>query len=660
MSCRFVNRLVPIILWMAGLQVPVQAQEFVKPTWWMGVAAGANLNDYRGTTQQLNSDVTLPAAFRHGRGVGLYLAPVVEYHLPASKWGVMLQVGYDSRQGSFNQITTPCNCPAELSTDLSYITVEPSIRFSPFKSSLYLFTGPRLAFNLTSSFKYSQGPNPDVPGQEPLPDVNSTFSNVNKTLLSMQVGAGYDISLTQKSTYHQVVLSPFVSFQPYVGQSPRSMETWTVSTLRVGAVLKFGRGRHLVKFSVNSPNNKPGEIKVKETFPLLNYVFFDEGSTVIPNRYVLLDKNQVPTFRKTHLETDLTPTLFSTWTDREMIVYHNVLNILGERMFRQYSSSITLVGSSRVGEEEGMAMAQSVSHYLTQTFDIDPARIHIEGLDRPKIPSEKRKGIYERDSLREGDDHRVSVESSTPELLMEFQSVNDTLKSLQEAPLDSYVNFQVDNGKDLVVSWMLEFRNETEKVLAFGPYTTAEVNIAGESILGDRLEDDYQVKMIGHTKKNRKVSKDTTVHVVRWTPPQEKLSTRYNVIFDFNESKITTVYSTYLIEKVIPFIPRDATVSIRGYTDCIGAESYNQTLSEKRAKAVMQLLDENLKLSGRSDVSFDVYGYGENPSASSFSNTLPEGRFYNRTAILDIVVKKSEYAISTPAKKITIAANPPR
>jgi len=455
------------------------------------------------------------------------------------------------------------------------------------------------------------------------------------------VGAGYDISLTHKSIYRQVVLSPFVSFHPYFGQSPRSIETWTVSTLRIGAVLKFGRSRHLVNFSASAPANTPTEKRVNETFPLLNYVFFDEGATVIPNRYVLLDSNQVDAFREIHLEDALTPNLFSKWTAREMIVYHNVLNILGDRMSRLNSSTITLVGSSRAGEEEGMAMAQSVREYLTQAFDIDPVRMHVEGFDRPKIPSEKRKGIYELDSLREGDDRRVSVESNTPELLMEFQNgQHDTLKLTQEAPLDSYVNFKVGGGKELIVSWILEFRNETESVLTFGPYTTEEVNIPGESILGNRSEGDYQVKMIGQTKGKKKIIKETTVHVVRWTPPEEKPSTRYNVIFDFNESKITPTYSTYLTEKVVPLIPRDASIIIRGYTDCIGEESYNQTLSMNRANAVMHVLEEGLKQAGRSDVTFSVYGYGEHPSMSSFSNTLPEERFYNRTAILDITVKK--------------------
>src|SRR6185295_11221466 len=43
---------------------------YTRPNWWFGVAAGANFNFFRGTTQQLNSDLTVPAAFHHGKGLG--------------------------------------------------------------------------------------------------------------------------------------------------------------------------------------------------------------------------------------------------------------------------------------------------------------------------------------------------------------------------------------------------------------------------------------------------------------------------------------------------------------------------------------------------------------------------------------------------------------
>nr|MBA3705808.1 flagellar motor protein MotB [Bacteroidota bacterium] len=132
---------------LTGVQSSLQAQkvEYTKPSLWVGAAGGANFNFYRGSTQHLNSDLTVPTAFHDGFGVGLYAAPLLEFHRPDSRWGVMLQAGYDNRKGKFKEIITPCNCPADLSANLSYITVEPSLRFAPFKSDFYLFGGPRVA-----------------------------------------------------------------------------------------------------------------------------------------------------------------------------------------------------------------------------------------------------------------------------------------------------------------------------------------------------------------------------------------------------------------------------------------------------------------------------------------------------------------------------------
>jgi hypothetical protein len=83
----------------------------------------------------------------------------------------MFQAGYDNRSGDFNEAKTPCNCPADLTTKLTYFTIEPSLRLAPFKSNYYLFGGPRLAFNLDKSFVYEQKINPDYPAQIQNPDV---------------------------------------------------------------------------------------------------------------------------------------------------------------------------------------------------------------------------------------------------------------------------------------------------------------------------------------------------------------------------------------------------------------------------------------------------------------------------------------------------------
>src|SRR5450759_2458239 len=97
-----IKSLILSLLILMGILSTVQAQDqYTTPSWWFGGAVGANFNYYRGTTQQLNSDLTTPAAFYHGKGVGLYLAPLLEYHAPKTALGFMLQLGYDSRGGKY-------------------------------------------------------------------------------------------------------------------------------------------------------------------------------------------------------------------------------------------------------------------------------------------------------------------------------------------------------------------------------------------------------------------------------------------------------------------------------------------------------------------------------------------------------------------------------
>lgn len=171
---------------LIGFQSPVEAQEaqeaqYETPTWRFGLAGAANANYYQGTTQRLTTNLITLQPFGHGNGVGLFLAPTIEYQRPESVFGFMLQAGFDSRRGTFDEVTSPCNCPLDLSTELSYITVEPSIRVAPFRSNFYLYAGPRLAFGLNESFEYNKGVNPDFPNSsEPL-NVNDDFSEMENS-----------------------------------------------------------------------------------------------------------------------------------------------------------------------------------------------------------------------------------------------------------------------------------------------------------------------------------------------------------------------------------------------------------------------------------------------------------------------------------------------
>jgi outer membrane protein OmpA-like peptidoglycan-associated protein len=115
---------------------------------------------------------------------------------------------------------------------------------------------------------------------------------------------------------------------------------------------------------------------------------------------------------------------------------------------------------------------------------------------------------------------------------------------------------------------------------------------------------------------------------------------RFSIIFEFNESKAITIYEKYLTDVVTPQIPVGGTVILHGHTDIIGDEANNKILSLARANEVKSIILNALAKAGRSDVKFEVYGFGENQSLAPFENNYPEERFYNRTVIIDIIPPK--------------------
>jgi outer membrane protein OmpA-like peptidoglycan-associated protein len=525
-----------------------------------------------------------------------------------------------------------------------------------------LYGGPRFAFVFDKSFTFEQGTNPAFPEQVANDPVKGDFSKTNESLISVQVGVGYDIYLSPANKKTQFVLSPFVSFHPYIWQDPRSIETWNITTLRVGTAIKLGMSKqkknikdkvqgeeqvaatNSTNFIVNSPKNIPIERQVRETFPIRNYVFFDLGSTQIPDRYVLLTKDSVRAFKEEQIAL-FTPKNLSGRADRQMVVYYNILNILGDRMIKNKQANITLVGSSEEGAADGVKMAESIKTYLTSIWGIGAERIRTEGNNKPKLPSQQNASSNESVLLKEGD-RRVSIESSSPALLMEFSSGPSAplkpieIKDVQKAPIESYVTFNNAGAEKNLKSWTLELKDKDGKLQNFGPYTKDVVLMPGQNILGSNPTGDYTVTMIGTDKKGKIEKKESKISMVLWKPPVTEEVMRFSVIYEFNESNAITLYEKYLKEVVIQKIPMGGSVIIHGHTDAIGDAAYNERLSWARANDVKTIMENGLKTIGRSDVSFQILGLGEDETAAPFNNKYPEERFYNRTVVIDIIPKK--------------------
>jgi len=163
------------------------------------------------------------------------------------------------------------------------------------------------------------------------------------------------------------------------------------------------------------------------------------------------------------------------------------------------------------------------------------------------------------------------------------------------------------------------------------------MSIPGKSILGTRPVGDYKIKMIGQTKSGKTLEKETKAHLVLWTPSIDEEMMRFSVLYEFNNSKAITIYEKYLTDVVLPKIPTRGTVIIHGHTDIIGGEENNLKLSLERANDVKGILENGLAKAGRSDVKFEIHGFGEDQNLAPFNNKYPEERFYNRSVIIDVI-----------------------
>ena len=106
-----------------------------------------------------------------------------------------------------------------------------------------------------------------------------------------------------------------------------------------------------------------------------------------------------------------------------------------------------------------------------------------------------------------------------------------------------------------------------------------------------------------------------------------------NIEFEFNSAKLTEdSYATLnQIASLLKNNPTWAKLNVSGHTDNIGSDTYNQKLSDKRAKAVVDYLVSK----GVSASTVSSAGYGESKPIAT--NATEEGRQKNRRVEFEIV-----------------------
>jgi len=479
-------------------------------------------------------------------------------------------------------------------------------------------------------------------------------------------GVSYDLAMNSSKT---VFISPELYYNLNFTNMVEGLE-WKVNQLRIGIAVKWSpsaetiaptkapvaaeapevpeapvvvvkeKPKSVMTLSLNATALSEGGMETSlsnlqiEEFsstlmtPLLNYVFFDEMSSELPIRYNQLAKSQIDAFAEGDCNNE----------DR-LIVYYQLLNIVGSRMRVNSGATLKLVGcNAGSADEQGdtalsRKRAESVKNYLSSVWGIEARRLSVEIRNTP----EKAANAHTADGAQEN--RRVELISTDVRILSPL-TTNSTLRTTTPA----VIGFRCHAlGEGPAVSWELRVLQEDSLVrqwIGIGqPPQDFYLNADSLSARFARSGKPIVAHMSVVDVDGERVSASDTVTLSVKTARQKRAEdledkeiNRYSLILFGVRSASIEEQNKAILKVVKSGIKSESTVLITGYTDRLGDTEDNQRLAEERARATAKAL-------GLDPQHIGVTGLG---NATTFNPELPEGRLYTRT--VDVIV-------STPVAK---------
>ncbi len=609
--------------------------------WRAGLNIGLNYNQQALGLQQLspgNVPNFFPFVLVDGTGVGPYLGALGEYR-STSWWGGQLRVSYDSRN-ALSTDNSPLIPQRTFDTRLSYLTIEPMLRLQPeFLGKLFVTVGPMIAINMSGSFDHTPAPGAAVASDLPITDLKGVA-------FGWAGGFGYDLALGNGPSGSRWFLTPFLEGSYLAHQRMANLayldqdsfdDIWSTFTVRGGVALKLGfnegdalmaGGGGPLDFRLYAPSKYVDSRRYEEYFPLVTSVFFDSASAEIPSRYDRLAPAEARAFSESGIVEPPSAGAASLGDrmQRQMSVYYDVMNIIGSRMAAAPASTVTLIGSAP-GARDGGAMAERVRNYLVASFGIDSSRVAIDGRELPRVPSGSPRTPVDDRPLVDAENRRVEL-ATRPDLGGPI-----TIKSVNASPVENNLVLSISDRSD-IRTWQLVVSGEGRRI-TYGPFSRPVQRIDPRPLMDGLSHGAFTAEAVAVTNTGERLTQTTTFELSRRDAPA-KPARRYSIIFDYGQDDPVRAYEKFLRTTVAPQIEPGSTVYVLGHTDNVGDASLNYNLSLKRSGEVRDILrSETAKRAG--EVNFELIGYGEEESSTTFDNAKPEGRFYNRGVIIEVV-----------------------
>jgi outer membrane protein OmpA-like peptidoglycan-associated protein len=387
--------------------------------------------------------------------------------------------------------------------------------------------------------------------------------------------------------------------------------------LRVAGILSDGTETQTVRLTVEE------FASARITAPLLGYIFFDENTSDIPNRYVQLTPDEVEKFSERTLS-----------SNSRLTTYYSVLNIIGTRMKSIPDATLTLTGcNSGVGVEKGniilsRSRAESVKRYLVSAWGIAEQRIQTEGRN---LPDKSASGFTDN---AQQENRRVEITANKGDILLPLVH-NDTLRVVNPPVVRFAMNLKHDTA---ISDWKISVTQGHRPLRVFSgkgkPPADYTWSIDNDDMAKPITYEPMECKLTVNDVSGTSTEVLAVVPVEQITIRQKKQRSiaevdinKYSIVlFDIRSAEISSE-NKRLINVIKNNIQPNSKVTVTGYTDLLGDAKANQTLAEERAittAATLGLTNKTAKISGIG-------------SAELYDSTLPEGRLYCRT--VDVVVE---------------------
>ncbi|MEO5930306.1 MAG: OmpA family protein [Candidatus Kapaibacterium sp.] len=461
-------------------------------------------------------------------------------------------------------------------------------------------------------------------------------------LVGLEAGLAYDLPISSHST-----LSPEIS-AVYPLTSRATNGDWRSITFRVGAALRFGIGRaeiparrdtiDTVRIQASPPpllatsiTTDPASVTVRideydstEVLPLLNQIFFAEGSAALRDEYRQL--------------TPLASTVFSRalLLGSALDVYYNFINLIGLRMRETPEATLTINGYRNSRESDpGLALrrAEMVKRYFTDIWKIPSRRIVVAGGGLPPNPAKE----LSREGLEEN--ARVEILSSDPNILGPHRRRH--VQRFATPPAISFFPRTVAEAG--IARWSLQVYNEEKGMWrTFGGAGAHPDSIfwnwrsdSGE-LPGLPMRLRYKLSVTdntGHDTATESLPIDVTyqaVHTALEHRERDTIIESFSILlFNFDSPKVSPS-DQELLRAIAAGVRHGANVRFVGYTDSLGGVEHNRVLATQRAREAARIFQ---KLVPR-DVSIIVDEHGG--ERERFPYSTPEGRSHCRTVIIEV------------------------